>query len=146
MSRRLIGQCMLESNLINQQQLENALQRQKSASERVPLARLTVDMGFVTEEAFAPFIASYFDVPYVNLKEYRDIQWEALNTIPESIAERLNVFPLTREGDTLTVAVTDPVDLVTLDTLEMLTHCRIKPVVSTREQIQFSIFLHYFIL
>lgn len=137
---------MLEAKLINEGQLKMALERQRSAKERVLLGKLTVDMGLVSEEDFAPFIASYFDVPYINLREHWKASWEALNSISESMAERLNVFPVSKEGDTLTVALTDPVDLATLDTLEILTHCRIKPVVSTTNQIQFAIFLHYFIL
>jgi type IV pilus assembly protein PilB len=146
MSRRLIGQCMLEASLIDNNQLEEALRVQRTAGERVLLGRIVLDKGFVKEEDFAPFIASYFDVPYVNLMEHRRVRWDALDMIPETIAERLNVFPLAKESGTLTVALTDPVDLVTLETLEMLTHCRIRPVVSTTSQIQFAIFLYYFIL
>ena len=146
MSRRLIGQCMLEAKLINNNQLEEALRIQRVAGERVLLGKVALDRGFVKEDDFAPFIASYFDVPYVNLREYRRVRWDALDMIPETIAERLNVFPMAKESDTLTVALTDPVDLVTLETLELLTRCRIKPVVSTTSQIQFAIFLYYFIL
>lgn len=137
---------MIEAKMIDQQQLKEVLGRQRAAKERVLFGRMAVDMGFVKEEDFAPFIASYFDVPYVNLRGHEKVRWEALNAMPESIAERFNVFPLAKEGDTLTVAMTDPVDVVMLDTLEMITHCRIKPVVSTTNQIQYAIFLHYFVL
>ena len=69
MSRRLIGQCMLEANLISEGQVEQILRHQKTFGDRVLFGKLTISMGFVSEDEFAPFIASYFDVPYVNLEK-----------------------------------------------------------------------------
>ncbi len=138
-----IGQSMIEANLINQGQLDELLEYQRRSSERVPLGRLTVDLGLVKEEEFGPFIASYFNVPYVNLERCLTVQKEALDIVPESIAKRYNVFPLVKEDDTLTIAISDPLDLTTLENLEAVTHCSIKQVISTTDQIRHSITAHY---
>ena len=134
-----IGQSMIEANLINQYQLDELLEYQNRSEERIPLGRLTVDLGVVKDEDFAPFIASYFDVPYANLNSYSKVQPEAINSLPQSIAKRLNVVPISREDDTLTVAMHDPLDLLTVENLETVTRCRIRRVVSSLKQIKESI-------
>lgn len=143
MPAKPIGQSMIEANLINQQQLDELLLYQQRASERVPLGRLTVKLGLVKEEEFSPFLASYFGVPYINLEEYSAVQKEALDIVPESIARRFNVLPLLKEADTLTVAISDPLDLTTIENLKTVTRCRIKPVVSQSSQITHGIIAHY---
>jgi|GEM_PF-1015218 len=140
---KLIGQSMIEANLINQQQLDDLLEYQRQSVDRVPLGKLTVDLGLVKEDEFVPFLASYFGVPYINLDIYSNIQKEALDIVPEPIAKRYNVLPITKEDDTLTIAISDPLDLTTIENLETVTHCRIKQVVSTSDQIRHGIESHY---
>jgi type IV pilus assembly protein PilB len=137
---------MVEANLISQEQLDDLLYLQRCSEKKMPLGRMTINLGLVAEEDFAPFVASYFDIPSVDLKEYSKIQWDALSTLPESIAQRFNVLPIAKSGDTLTVAMADPLDMATLDTLETITHCRIQPVISAPNHIKYAIFLFYFIL
>ena len=139
MSRKLIGQSMLEAKLINQNQLDQLLAHQKKAVERIPLGKLTIELGILKEEEFVPFLASYFDVPYLDLGEYVLIQKEALQMIPEAIAKRYNVLPLVKEDDTLTVAMSDPLDLTTLENLEKVTNCHINQVISMPSKIKESI-------
>lgn len=138
-----IGQSMVEANLINPQQLEELLEYQAKASERVPLGRLSVDLGLVKEEEFVPFLASYFQVPYINLQHHAIVQKKAIDAVPESIAKRFGVLPIVKEEDTLTVAMSDPLDLTTLENLETVTQCRIRRVLSTSTQIKQGITAYY---
>lgn len=138
-----IGQSMVEANLINYQQLNELLEYQKKLDERVLLGKLTVELGLINEEEFAPFLASYFGVDYLNLKGHLTIQKEALNAVPEPLAKRFNILPLVKEDDNLTVAISDPLDLTTLENLGALTGCHIKPVVSPANQIRSGISAHY---
>jgi len=146
MIRKLIGQSMVDAHLIDQKQLSDLLEYQNRLREKLPLGRISLDMGLVLEDDFAPFIASYFTVPYINLKEHPDAQKEALETIPEIIAKRFNVLPLTKEDDTLTIAVSDPLDLTTIENIEAVAHCRVKTVISAPSQIKNRITLSYGIL
>ena len=143
MSRKLIGQSMIEAQLISKEQLDWLLERQKKAAERVLFGRLTVELDIVTERELASFLANYFGVPYVDLQEYLMVQKEALDAVPESVAKRLNVLPLVRENGSLTVAISDPLDLTAIENLETITHCRIKPVVSSPVQIRYNIEVMY---
>lgn len=139
----MIGQSMVEACLINHEQLNDLLARQKRTSEKTLLGKLSIELGLVEEDDFAPFLASYFNFPYVDLKDYPAIEKRALEKIPESMARRLNIMPLSKEEDTLTVAIFDPLDLVTLENLETVTGCRIKPVVSPPKKIRYKIAMSY---
>lgn len=138
-----IGQSMIEANLINQKQLDELLDFQNSITERLPLGRLAVRLGFIEEEKLAPFLASYFGVPYIDLENYSSFQKEAIDVVPESIAKRFNVLPLIKEDDTLTVAIADPLDLTVIENLRTVTNCRIKSVVSAPNQIKNNIETQY---
>ena len=138
-----IGQSMIEANLISTQQLDELLQRQRVADERMPLGRLSVELGFVKDADLVYFLSIYFNVPYVNLEKHSVVQKEALDLVPEPIARRFNVFPLVKEDDTLTVAISDPLDLTTLENLQTVTNCRIKAVLSPLSQIKSNIQMYY---
>lgn len=134
---------MIDANLINQYQLNELLEYQKNLENRAPLGLLTVELGLVGEDEFAPFLASYFNVPYLNLEERSTIQKEALDIVPKAIAKRLNILPVLKEENTLTVAISDPLDLPVLENLETITRCRIKSVVSQASQIREGIDSYY---
>lgn len=138
-----IGQSMVEAKLLSPKQLDEALSYQRRSSERIPLGRLSVELGLVKEDDFAPFLASYFNVPYLDLKKYPNIQPETVEIIPESIARRFNVLPLMKDENTLTVAVSDPLDLTALENLKTITHRQIKSVVSPASQIRRRITAYY---
>ena len=144
--KKLIGQSMVDANLINETQLTGLLEYQSKARERILLGRLSVDLGLVTDDEFAPFIASYFDVPFVNLKNFPPPSKDISQLVPESIARRFNVAPLIIQNNTLTVAVSDPMDLPTIENIETITHCHVKTVVSTPTQIRYTIAVTYGIL
>lgn len=146
MDRKLIGESMIEAHLITRNQLDQLLEHQHRLRERIPLGKLTIESGLITEDDFAPFVASYFNVPYVNIRKYPIIQKEVLEAVPEVIAKRLNILPLAKEDAALTVAVSDPLDLPTLENLQTITHCEIKPVVSAPSQIRYGIAAWYGIL
>jgi len=134
---------MVAANLINKYQLDELLSYQKNLDEWTPLGRLTVELGLVNEEEFTEFLASYFDVPYLDLENFFSVHEDVLNLVPQSIARRLNIMPVLKKDDTLTVAMSDPLDLTAVNDLETITRCRIKRVVSPPGQIRQSIRLFY---
>jgi len=143
MPAKPIGQSMIAANLINEYQLKELLNYQRNLDVRTPLGKLTVELGLVKEDEFAAFLASYFNVPYMDLNDYLTVQPEVLDLVPQSIAKRLNILPVLKHDDTLTVAMSDPLDLAAVENLETVTHCRIKRVVSSPAQIRQSIKFYY---
>jgi len=79
---------------------------------------------------------------YINLKKHFP-QSEALQLIPEDMARKYNAIPVSLNGNTLVVAITNPSDIFALEALANHSHMRIEPLLSTLEEIQESIDFNY---
>ncbi len=64
----------------------------------------------------------------INLQPDQPIDPSLLKLIPARLAVRYQVLPLRQEGETLLVAMADPLDTKTLDELRMLVRCPVQPV------------------
>ena len=70
-------------------------------------------------------------------------QAEALQLIPEVMARKYSVIPLTISGNTLEVAMVDPTDIFALETLSAQSRMRIKPVAATAQDVRDAIDFNY---
>ena len=64
---------------------------------------------------------------------------QALQTVPVDMAVRLNVLPLVRQGDVLTLALAEPLDVEQLHLLRFVTQCRLVAVLATHDDIRQAI-------
>ena len=75
MAKRRIGDVLLESKLITQEQLEIGLRKQKEEGGR--LGAKLIELGFVTDSELAEGLAKSLGIPFINIKEM-DIKREIL--------------------------------------------------------------------
>lgn len=141
--QKLIGEGLIEAGLITSEQRERALVYQRKSPEKKLLGRLVVELGFVKEEDFAPFLAIHFGLPFLSLRGFGRVSHQAVELVPEEIARRFNLFPVCKEKQVLTVAMADPLDVIALDNLRMITSCQIQPVVSSQSDINQTIRDYY---
>ena len=133
-----IGETLRKAGLLTEEELNRALDEQKISHDR--LGDIILKMGFVTPESLAPALATYFRIPFVNLREiYKDISAELIDTIPEELATRFNVIPIEIRENTLIVATFDPLNLLAIDTLRMKTGYKIECVVASEDDIKEAI-------
>jgi len=124
-----IGEALLAEGLITPEQLELALGQQKTSNER--LGDIVVKMGFVRSWQMTPFIARFFQLPFLNIKDvYRQIPPEVIGLVPEELARRFTVFPVSIEGDVLTLAMSDASDIVAEDAVRKKTGLKINRTVA----------------
>lgn len=83
------------------------------------LTRRLVEEGLLTESALAPIVAEQAGLPYRSLEDYR-VDFDAFPTIPVEWMRQHGFVPLEERDGVLTIAVSDPADLRTLDLLERL--------------------------
>jgi general secretion pathway protein E/type IV pilus assembly protein PilB len=72
-----------------------------------------------------------------------DIDREVLDMVPGEVAQRYKVVPVFRNGNTLTVAMGDPLDVDTLDGLRYVLKCNVEGVVAMPEEIEKAIANYY---
>jgi len=85
------------------------------------------------------------DLPPLNLSKYK-INLEPLREVSKDIARTHNVIPIAKFGSTLTLAVSDPFNIVTIDSIRDLSHLDIQLVICTPAQINKAIDEYYSII
>jgi type IV pilus assembly protein PilB len=77
-------------------------------------------------------------IPYVSIGNYT-IDREVLDLIPEKIARRYKIIPLFKIEDVLTVAMSDPLDIISIDDISRVAGCKVEAVISSNESINVAI-------
>jgi type IV pilus assembly protein PilB len=127
-----IVEILLKSKQITKVQLERALSLQKEKG--IPLRRVLVDEGIITEDVLLSLFSEQLYMPTLRLAKFR-FDTDIVNLIPERMAKLYNTIPLSKIGSTLTVAMSDPLNIFALDDLSNFTGCNIDIVLSPEEEI-----------
>ncbi|MDR2031190.1 MAG: GspE/PulE family protein [Azoarcus sp.] len=139
-----IGQTLIDAGLIGSDQLRIALHEQRR--EHRPFGRVCVELGFITEAMLRDALSARLGRRAVELTG-AVIDPATLALVPESLARRHILLPLRHDeaAATLTVAMTDPQDVVALDALAA--HCgpaiRLCPALAAESEIRAALDRHY---
>ncbi len=127
-----IGEVLVEAGVLSEEQLAEALEAQ--SARKLRLGELLVADGLVTRAVMVRTLADYLGVKGCVLR-HGLIDPALLDLIGEQEAQRLNVIPMFKVHDTLTVAMAEPQALPTIDALRRMTGCRIRPILALEENI-----------
>ncbi len=112
-----LGDVLVQQRLISQEQLNQTLELQRTTGKK--MGRLLIETGIITEELLANGLARQLRIPFVNLKTF-PFRPEVVRLLSESAARRFKGIVLEDKGDTLLVALADPLDLFAYDELARL--------------------------
>lgn len=138
--KKKLGDLLYENGLISQEQLNQALEEQRSSKRK--LGDVLLAQGYITEQQLIEVLEFQLGIPHVNLFKYQ-IDSAVTQIIPESMAKRYQVLPFMKEGSKLFVAMADPLDYFAIEDLRMSTGFRIEPAISSRDELQRAI-AHYY--
>ncbi|MFA5320529.1 MAG: ATPase, T2SS/T4P/T4SS family [Candidatus Omnitrophota bacterium] len=123
---------LIQNKLLTCEQLEQALALQREKGAR--LSEILVSAGFVQETALMSAVSSGMGLPVIDLKRLK-IDKEVARLIPKEVGKHYLILPLSRIGDTLTLAMANPLDVLAIEHVESLTGYRINPVISSSRDI-----------
>ena len=135
-----LGELLLERKIINDRQLQKAIQRQKE--EGGLLGVILVGLGYATEEQIAQVLTTQFGFPYLPLANY-EIDLDVVKLIPENVAKQYNLIAVDRIGNSLTIAMSDPLDTHATEDVELVTNCKAQIFISTLTDIKKAIKRYY---
>ena len=135
-----IGQLLLEKGLIDEHQLEQALEEQKLTGKL--LGRILVDMGAVKEDDILQVLGSRAGFAVVKLKDM-EIPKAVIDKVPASIAKIYTVIPIAYEANLLTVAIDDPMNVAAFDDLRFTLGINIKGAVASEDDIKEALDKYY---
>jgi type IV pilus assembly protein PilB len=135
-----LGEILVRENLLTAQQLREALDYQREHGGR--LGFNLVKLGLVSDDMITAVLSRQYGVPSVNLELF-DIDGSVLRLIPQEVAQKYSVLPLSRVGATLTLAMVDPTNVFAMDDIKFMTGLNIEPVVVSEASVQEAIGKYY---
>jgi MSHA biogenesis protein MshE len=114
-----IGKILLEKNIITQEQLDAAMQLQKTSGRK--LGQVLVEMGYVKENQLYEILSEQLNIPFIELKHY-SVNKDVVHLLPEITARRLRCMVLNKDADGLLIGISDPQDIFAMDELGTILH------------------------
>ena len=136
----LLGQLLIDKNFITIEQLDEALKEQKKSGGF--LGNVLIRLGYIAQDKLFPVLAEQLGVEYVKLKN-RDISPSVVEKVPAKFASYYKLIPLDMKDGVLTIAVTNPLDIHTIDDIKLLLGYDTKPVLASEDDIVEAIRKYY---
>lgn len=134
--RKRLGELLIDSGLISQEQLQEALEIQKQSGEK--LGNIIVSQSYVSEPQIMEVLEFQLGIPFVDLNNTK-IPSEVQRVIPYNLIRRHNVVPVKIEMNMLYVAMDDPLNFIAIEDLRMATSYEIVPMIASKEAITSTI-------
>lgn len=136
----LIGQMLIESGVISSEDLEKGLKEQKNSGNFI--CTTLIEMGLAHEDNILPILGKQLNMPFVKIKNL-NIQPDIISMVPAKFATHYKLMPIAVTGNEITLAVTDPLDVHTIDDLKLLLGLEVKPVLAGEKDILEAIRKYY---
>lgn len=136
----LIGQMLIEAGVVSPEDLERGLKEQRRSGKFI--CTVLIEMGAAQEEAIMPILAKKLNIPFVKIKSL-SIQPDIISKVPAKFATHYKLMPVKIEDSQITLAVTDPLDVHTLDDLRLLLGLEVRPVLAGEKDILEAIHRYY---
>jgi len=135
-----LGELLIERGIINQHQLEKAIALQQEKGGLI--GEILVGLEFVKEEDIAQALTAQYGFPYLPLSNY-DINPEIANIVPGRVARQYLLLPIDKIGNSLTLAMSNPLNMQAIEDVELLSGCSVQVFVSTSSDIKKAIERYY---
>ncbi len=135
-----IGHLLVTNKIITEEQLVNAIELQKKDGGRIGSS--LVKLGFITDDRLVQFLSKQYGVPAVNLSS-EQIDPSVVKFIPHEVASKYQIFPVSKNGASLTLAMADPSNVFAIDDIKFMTGYNVKPVVASESAIKEVISRYY---
>ena len=131
-SRKLIGQVFLERGLIDEEELRTALNLQSESREK--LGKLLVDLGYVSERDCLMVVSEHLRIPTAGAADYPTVP-VLENVLTYRFMKQCKFVPLSLEEGVLTLAMTDPLDHATLESVRQASGYQVKSLLGAESEI-----------
>ena len=135
-----LTEILIKGNLLKKKDLDKALEMQKKSGGS--LGKILIDQGFISQKDLVIAVSNQLDVPPIDLAKYK-IDKEIIKLIPEKVARQYMLLPLSKMGNSLTIVISDPLNVLAIDDLKLMTHFKIDLVIAPENEIKEAINSYY---
>ena len=136
-----IGDILVYEKVISIEQLEKALTEQKSSNEK--LGHILISQGSITEEDLVKAYSMQCGHRAITKDEILQVDQSITSLLPEDFAKENNVIALSKKDNYLAIAMEDPEDLTTLDSIRKLTNLNPEILVAGKSALESAITIQY---
>ncbi|MAG11912.1 MAG: type IV-A pilus assembly ATPase PilB [Parcubacteria group bacterium] len=129
-----LGELLVREELVSLSTLQDATEEMRRTGES--LHDVLSRIGDVNPEMIQALMSRTYGIPTVDEQSFDQVEESAIRELPMELCEKHGVFPLSIQGDSLIIAVSDPTNIYAMDDLKFLTGYSVEMVVSTEGAIQ----------
>jgi type IV pilus assembly protein PilB len=138
-TRKRIGDLLIESNIISEKQLEDALVN-KNRDEKI--GDYLIKQKLITEQQLIQTLEMQLGIPRIHLSQEL-IDPELTHIVPKELAKRANIMPVRKNGHKLLIAMADPMDYFIIEEVRMATGYQIETSIAAKDDIFRAITKYY---
>lgn len=131
---------ILQKNILDKNSLQKAVEQHQASGQS--LISILKKNNLVNENQLTEIIAASNKIEFINLSADM-VDPMAAHTVTYEIATQHNIIPIKKEGDSLLVAMSEPLNLAVRDQIEMRAGCRVIPVAATPSAIRQAVRYHF---
>ena len=139
-TRKSLGEQLVDKGLLQPIQLEKAQKEAQKAGE--PLRKVLMKLGYVAEDVLMTHLADELNIPFISLSNFI-IMPEVVALVPEVLARKYTLIPIFRVGDSISVAMADPLNIFATDELKLKTKLDIETCLAPEDEIKNAINQYY---
>ena len=137
-----ILELLLENGMVTDEQVSEGWQKVAESEGSQNIIQALQALGYVDPNEMLQMLAQQYGMETLDLNTYK-IPKEVIEAVPKDVVDQYHVIPVMKHDDVLTIAIGDPTDLTTLDSVRYVLKCDVDAVVSPPDQIQSAIKLYY---
>lgn len=137
--KRRLGDLLVETGSITEEQLQKALAKQKERNKK--LGEILVDEGFITEDDIAVALSDQLNIEIVDLQNI-NIDKSVIQLVPVNILKKYTMIPFAfseNNKNVLRVAMENPLDTYAQEDISIITNYQVEPAVATTRSIMLAI-------
>src|SRR3989304_4052456 len=135
-----LGELLVREKLITADQLKKAIEEQRTSGGR--LGYNLAKLGFINEKELTAFLSKQYGIPSID-PVTTEVDPEVIKLIPEDVANKYQVIPISRTGSTLVLAMADPSNIFAIDDIKFLTGYNVESMVASEVAIKAAIEKYY---
>jgi len=130
--QKLIGEILLYKRFCTQEDIDKALEIQKTYGQDIRIGRVLINMGAITEEQLLEALAYQFSIDYVPSTD--DFSVVDIGINPQILINS-KVYPVEATEEFVTVLTDNPLNLEIFALIESITHKKIKVLLTTESNL-----------
>lgn len=136
MKYKRLGELLVSVGLVTEEQIQEALALQKTTKKR--LGDQLVASGYITQKQLIEAMQMQLGIEFIDLSDY-EIPAELARVIPKNIAKRFQIVPIRVSGDTLFLAMSDPMNFMAIEDAKTASRKKIVPMITYGDSIERAI-------